>query len=111
MGAQYKVLGQVTPASLVNTVLYTAPSTANTIVSTLAICNPNAAANVQVQIAVIPNGTSFTQKNYIAYNLPIPFYDTITLTLGLTLSGNDSIQVYANGYSNVSFSAFGTEIT
>ena len=111
MGAQYKVLGQTVPAASINTTLYTVPSTANTIVSTLAICNPNPIANVGVSIMVIPNGQSLTHKNYITYNMPVPFYDTITLTIGITLAGGDSIQVYANGYSNISFSAFGTEIT
>jgi len=112
MAIQYKVLGQVAPTSATMTTLYTTPSNANTIVSTLAICNPNptSTANVPIHIVVIPNGQTLSQNNYIAYNLPIPSSDTITLTLGITLSGGDRIQVSSNGVSNISYSAFGTEI-
>ena len=113
MAAQYKVLGQVAPTSNTLTTLYTTPSSANTIVSTLAICNPNptSTANVPVHIVVLPNGQTLSQNNYIVYNLPIPSFDTVTLTLGITLAGGDRIQVNSNGVSNISYSAFGTEIT
>ena len=111
MGASYKVLGQQTPTANTNTTLYTVPASTNTIVSTINICNPNAAANVGVNIAVVPSGRSLSQNNYIVYQLPIPSYDAVALTMGITLASNDSIQVYATNYSNVAFSAFGTEIT
>lgn len=111
MPAQYKVLGQQTPLSNTMTTLYTVPASTNTIVSTLNICNPNYLVNVAVSIAVIPNGRTLASNSYLVYSLPVPYWDTISLTLGLTLSSNDVIQVYANGQGNVAFSAFGTEIT
>lgn len=108
MATTYKVLGQLLSNSASLTAIYTAPSSTNTVVSTITVCN-QANTSASFRIAVVPSGQSIAGKNYINYDTPVPGNDSIALTLGITLSANDSIQ--ANSSTNtVSFSAFGCEI-
>lgn len=109
MAIAYKVLGQINPGANVLSTLYTVPSSTSSVVSTISICNQNAAAT-SVSIAVQPQGSAISPKNYIMYNTPIAGYDTITLTLGITLGNTDVLS--ANSFtSTVSFTAFGSEIS
>lgn len=109
MAITYKVLGQSNPAATTNTTLYTVPSSTSTVVSTITICNQSA-VNDTYRIAVRPAGATLDPKHYIAYNSAIPAYDSISLTLGITLATTDVITVYA-GTTTLSFSAFGSEIS
>ena len=109
MTTQYKVLGQQTPSANTITTLYTVPSTANTVVSTMSICN-QAVGNAAISIAVCPANTSVTTSQYIVKDCNIVATDSIMLTLGVTLATTDTIRVMAN-VANVSFNAFGSEIT
>ena len=105
----YKVLGQTdTPNTNVIT-LYTVPASAQSVISTLIVCN-RAAANGTYNVMVRPSGASLANQHYIAYNGAIPGYDTIALTLGISLGNNDVISVQAGNANNTSFSVFGTEI-
>ena len=108
MAIVYKVLGQVNPTANVMTQLYSVPIGANTIISTLAICNQNGAAT-SFSVAVQPGGVGVTAPNYIMYNTPLAGYDTITLTMGITLGSTDSVSVNAFS-STTSITAFGSEI-
>jgi len=105
----YKVLGQQTPSANTVTTLYTVPSTANTVVSTVTICNQGG-ANANVAIAVCPANTAVTTSQNIVSNATVVANDTVFLTVGLTLATTDTIRVTAN-IANVSFNAFGSEIT
>jgi hypothetical protein len=107
MAIAYKVLGQSNPTAVTTTQLYVVPTGANTIVSTLAICNQATATTVNV--AVIPGGGTLTSQNYIMYNTALAANDTITLTMGMTMGTFDVLSVSA-GSSTVSFTAFGSEI-
>jgi hypothetical protein len=49
-------------------------------------------------------------QHYIIYDNAVNQYDTIFLTLGVTLATTDVVTVYA-GTANVSFSLFGSEIS
>lgn len=109
MPTSYKVLGQSTPSANTVTTLYTVPSTANTVVSTVAICN-QAAANANVSIAICPANTAVTTSQNIVSNALVVANDTVFLTLGVTLATTDTIRVSAN-VANISFNAFGSEIT
>ena len=105
----YKVLGQTdTPNTNVIT-LYTVPASAQSVISTLVVCN-RSAANGTYNVMVRPAGASLANQHYIAYNGAIPGYDTIALTLGISLGNNDVISVQAGNANNTSFSVFGTEI-
>lgn len=104
----YKVLGQENPSTNVLTTIYQVPSGANTVVSTINICNQST-NNTTFGIAVAPGNAAVGFKNYIAWRTPIPYEDSIALTVGVTLSANDAIQILASN-ANVSFAVFGSEI-
>ena len=109
MANAYKVLGQTGDASANNVTLYTVPSSTETVVSTIVICNRETSANT-FRIAVRPNGATLATQHYLAYDTNIDASDSITLTLGITVDATDILSVGASD-ANVSFSAFGTEIT
>ena len=108
MATTYKVLGQSAPSATTNTTLYTVPSSTSAVCSTLAVCNRGASTNFRV--AVRPSGASIADQHYIVYDNYVNQYDTIFLTLGVTLATTDVVTVYA-GAATLSFSLFGSEIT
>lgn len=106
--AVYKVLGQVNPSATTETDLYTAAGQA--VVSTIAICN-QASSAATYRIVVRPAAdSSTTAKHYIVYGATVAASDSTMLTIGITLAANDLIRVYASS-ANLSFSAFGSEIS
>jgi hypothetical protein len=109
MPTVYKVLGQSAPSATTNTDLYTVPSSTSTVVSTLAIAN-RATTAATYRIAVRPSGATIANEHYIAYDIVVAASDSTTLTLGITLAATDVITVYASN-ANLSFNAFGSEIT
>jgi glucose-6-phosphate dehydrogenase assembly protein OpcA len=109
MATTYKVLGQSNPSATTATTLYTVPSATSTVVSTINICNQGSSSDT-FRIAIRPAGETLAAKHYIAYNTVIPGYDSISLTMGITLATTDVVTVYA-GTANVSFNIFGSEIS
>ena len=109
MAISYKVLGQVNPSATTATTLYTVPSTTESIVSTITVCN-QAATAATYRIAVRPNGDSLAAEHYVAYDVSLPGNATDTLTLGITLGDTDVITVYAST-ATMSFNAFGSELS
>lgn len=108
MATTYKVLGQSNPAATTLTTLYTVPSATSAVCSTLSIANLGVTTTIRV--AVRPAGAAIANQHYIAYECAVNQYDTMTLTLGITLAATDVVSVYA-GTANVAFSLFGSEIT
>jgi hypothetical protein len=108
MPKNYKVLGQVNPTATTESTAYTVPSSTNTIVSTISVCNYGSSA-ASYRIAIRPNAETLAMKHYIAFDTPISGNDTIALTLGLTADAADVFTVYASSAS-VSFNLFGSEI-
>lgn len=104
----YKVLGQSNPSANTDTVLYTVPSGANTIISTVTICNLDSNA-ASFKMAIVPFGFSLASQHYMNFNTTIAGNDTITATLGITLSASDTLHVNAST-DLISFSSFGSEI-
>lgn len=109
MPTAYKVLGQSNPSATTLTTLYTVPSSTSAVVSTITICNQTATA-ATYRIAVRPAGASIAAQHYIVYGATVAASDTTALTLGITLATTDVISVYAST-ANLSFSAFGSEIS
>jgi hypothetical protein len=107
MATTYKVLGQSNPAATTLTTLYTTPSATSTVCSTLTIANLGVSTTFRV--AIRPAGATLANQHYIAYDTPINQYDTVFLTIGVTLATTDIISVYA-GTANVAFNLFGSEI-
>lgn len=106
----YKVLGQVDPTSTSTFDVYTVPAATQAVISTIVVCN-RSAANGSYNVAVRKAGAALSNAAYIAYNAAVPAFDTIALTLGLSLGNTDVITVQAGTPNNVSFSVYGTEIT
>lgn len=104
----YKVLGQSAPAATTDTDLYTVPSATSAVGSTLAVANRGASTTFRV--AVRPAGAAIANEHYIIYDNFVEQYDSVLLTLGMTLAATDVVTVYA-GSANLSFSLFGSEIT
>ncbi len=109
MATAYKVLGQVAPSATTNTTLETVPSATQAVVSTIAVCNCAASA-ATYRIAVRPAGATLANEHYIAYDATIAANDSTFITIGVTLAATDVITVYASS-ANLSFSAFGSEIS
>jgi hypothetical protein len=110
MATAYKVLGQSNPSATTETTLYTVPSSTSTVVSTIAICN-QAGSSATYRIAVRPSAdATTTEKHYIVYGATVGASDTTMLTLGVTLATGDVIRIFGST-ANLSFSAFGSEIS
>ena len=109
MAVTYKVLGQVNPAATTLTTLYTCGSSAGAVASTLSICNQGATSTT-VRVAVRPAGASIAAQHYIAYDVQVSQYDSLYLTIGVSLANTDVVSVYA-GTANISFSLFGSEVS
>jgi hypothetical protein len=109
MPTAYKVLGQVAPSATTNTTLETVPSATQAVVSTIAVCN-RAGTAATYRIAVRPAGATLANEHYIAYDAPLAANDSTFITIGITLGATDVITVYASS-ANLSFSAFGSEIS
>jgi hypothetical protein len=78
-------------------------------VSTIAVCN-RGATSATYRIAVRPAGATLANEHYIAYDAPLAANDSTFITIGITLGATDVITVYASS-ANLSFSAFGSEIS
>lgn len=104
-----KVLAQLSPSASTLTPLYTVPPSTSTVVSSLTICNQNSTVvNIRVSVAVA--GAGDDPKQYVYYKLPMGAFDTFIATVGLSLATTDVIRCYSDT-TNVSFSAFGVELT
>lgn len=108
MATAYKVLGQISPSATTDTTLYTVPSATSVVASTLVACNRG--ASTLFRVAIRPAGATLSNEHYIVYDAVVNQYDSVFLTLGITLATTDVVTVYA-GTANVSFSLFGSEIS
>jgi hypothetical protein len=108
MPTVYKVLGQSAPAATTDTTLYTVPASTSAVCSTIAVANRGASTTFRV--AVRPAGATLANQHYIVFDNFVNQYDTVFLTLGVTLATTDVVTVYA-GAATLSFSLFGSEIT
>jgi len=109
MANAYKILGQLADASANDVTLYTVPSSTETIVSSIIVCNRESSANT-FRLAIKADGGSVANEDYIAFDTSIAANDTVTLTLGITLDASDVVCAGASD-ANVTFSIFGTEIS
>jgi hypothetical protein len=109
MPTAYKVLGQVAPSATTDTTLETVPSATQAVVSTISVCN-RAGTAATYRIAVRPAGATLANEHYIAYDAAITANNSTFITIGVTLAATDVITVYASS-ANLSFSAFGSEIS
>ena len=109
MANAYKILGQVADASANDVELYLVPASTEAVISTIVVCNREAANNT-FRIATKTDNSAVANTDYVAYDSVVNGNDTITLTLGITLQAGAEISVGASD-ANVTFQAYGTEIT
>lgn len=109
MPTNYKVLGQTAPSATTDTTLYTAPASTQAVISTVSVAN-RSTTPATFRIAVRPDGVSLANQHYVAFDAPLNANDVVTLTLGITLGDTDVVTVRSST-ANVSFCAFGSEIT
>jgi hypothetical protein len=109
MANAYKVLGQIAPSATTATAIYTVPSATEAVVSSVTICERGGSA-ATFRLAVRPDGATLANEHYIAYDADIAANDTVILTIGITMDATDILQAYASS-ANLSFNAYGTEIT
>lgn len=109
MASTYKILGQSAPSANTDTTLYTVPASTQAVVSTINVCNQTNLP-VLIRIAIRQAGAALTSSQYILYDVSVPAYDSLPVTIGITLAATDVITVRTNS-ANVSFSAFGSEIS
>tara|TARA_R100001510_G_C7630764_1_gene189651 strand:- start:834 stop:1163 length:330 start_codon:yes stop_codon:yes gene_type:complete len=109
MANAYKILGQVDDASSNDVALYLVGSGKEAVVSTIIVCNRENAANT-FRIATKSDNSAVANTDYVAYDSTVNANDTITLTLGITLQTGAEISVGSSD-NNVTFQAYGTEIT
>jgi len=108
MPSVYKVLGQVVPAAITNTTLYTVPAATSAVCSTLSVANLG--VSTTFRIAVCPAGATLANQHYIVYDSAISAGDSVFLTIGVSLAATDIVTVYA-GTATLAFNLFGSEIT
>ena len=108
MPSVYKVLGQSAPSATTDTDIYTVPAANSAVTSTLAVANRGPSTTFRV--AVRPAGANLANQHYVIYDNYVEQYDSVFLTVGMTLAATDVVTVYA-GSANLSFSLFGSEIT
>jgi hypothetical protein len=108
MATAYKVLGQSSPSATTDATLYTVPASTSTVASTLVVCNRGVSSTFRV--AVRPAGATLADQHYIVYDGLVNQYDSVFLTLGITLATTDVVTVYASS-ADLSFSLFGSEIS
>lgn len=108
MALTYKVLGQLSPAANTNSDIYTVPNNTSSILSTMSICNRG--ASTTYRIAIRPANTAIEDKHYLVYNSTINQYDSVYLTLGVTLGNTDVVTVYTAA-NTLSFGVYGSEVS
>ena len=108
MATTYKILGQIVGTTSTSS-LYTAPAATQTVVSSLVVANRGTTNNT-FWIAAVPSGSVLDPKHYLAFNVPISGSDSTALTLGITLGGEDQIQISGMANSG-SFTLFGSQIS
>lgn len=109
MADTVKILGQSAPNATTETDLYEVPSAKSAVVSSIVVCN-RGTTSTTFRISVSQAGAATTNKDYLYDDITIGGMDTFVATIGISLATTDKIRVYA-GNANLSFNAFGVEIT
>ena len=112
MAQTYKRLGAINPSANTQTNVYVVPAATEAVISTITICN-QAATNASYSLIVMPASTFASPAgaaDFVIRGATVPAADTIVLTVGLTANAGTIIAANTNS-PNISFSAFGSEIS
>ena len=114
MPQSFKKLGAVVPTANTQANLYVVPASTEAVLSTITICNQGT-ENTSYSLMYFYSDEFDTAENapgrcFLVRGAVVPAADTIVLTMGLTANAESIISCNATG-SDISFSAFGSEIT
>jgi len=113
MANTYKILGQVNPSANTQSNVYVVPSATSSVINSVQIANQST-TNVSYSLIVMPSAEyaspASNGKYYLIRGSTMPAGDAATLTLSLTLPAGAILAANTNS-ANLSFSAFGVEIT
>ena len=116
MAQSYKILGQIFPSTNTLTNVYVSPTSTSAIVNTIYITNQDT-ANANVDIIIRPINETLGNKHYLLRQQKIDAADSIILNINVTmnsdviLAANNATRAGETKSANVSFNAFGVEIT
>lgn len=113
MATTYKIIGQANVTSAGSyTTIYTTPSSASAVISTIAVANTGGSLS-SYSVAIVPSTyTSSTPeiKHYILYDASITAFASHFITVGVSLGASDKLVVTSSA-TDVSFNVSGSEIS
>ena len=109
MANSYKILGQISPTANAITNVYVTGASASAIVSAITVTNLTD-ANSSYSLIVRPINETLSDKHYIIRGGVIPTREQITITSAATMNSDVILAANTNN-SNISFQAYGVEIT
>ena len=109
MANSYKILGQLEPTPNTITNVYVTGASASAIVSALTITNLTD-SNSSYSLIVRPINEALSNKHFIIRGGILPGREQITISSAATMNSNVILAANTNG-TNVSFQAYGAEIT
>jgi len=109
LATNFRILGQSAPSATTWATLYGPAAGVEAVVSTITIANRSASTRAY-RIALRLNNASLANQHYLAFDVLIAGNDTTALTLGLTMTSADKLDVYGST-ADLTFQAFGSEIT
>ena len=114
MANTYKILGQLNPTANTQGNVYVVPAATQAVINSIQIANQNTSTNASYSLMVFPTASFSSPASngmyYIIRGSTIPYGDAATLTLSLSLPAGAIVSANTNS-GNLSFSAFGVEIT
>jgi hypothetical protein len=117
----FKILAQsaVSQTASFAETLYTCPSSGGeefasrhifqTLVSSIVVCNRNAATKTY-SIKVVPSGETSADKHILFNDRPLVTDGTEVLSMGMGLQPGDRVMVHAESTSSISMTMFGIEM-
>ena len=105
----YKILGQILPNANTLTNVYVTGASASAIVSALTITNLTD-SNSSYSLVVRPINQTLGDNHYIIRGGVLPGREQITISSAATMNSSVILAANTNG-TNVSFQAYGAEIT
>ena len=113
MTALYTIIGQNAPTGTTPSILFTPVTGHQYVISTLVISNTSA-ASASASVYTPKAATTTTAATNILNAVVIPPNSSLTLTLGITLSGTapaDNIYVQTSVANSLTFTAYGSDVT
>lgn len=112
MAQTYKILAQVTPSSNTLTNVYVTGASTQTVIGTITVSGlfDNPASNGSYSLIVRPINEALGNKHFIARGVPA-FAKEVTVISGAVTMGPNTILAANSSTGNISFTAFGVELT